>query len=216
MAARWKLLLATFAVTLALANCVGAASARNISVNNSGFRIVWTPMTITARETVECDVTMEGTFHYRTFVKMRGLLIGNITRAIVRHETCRGGDFFALNGAELLSGAVVPQTLPWNVRYEAFTGTLPNIATVEVSIETLAFLHRPTLGQACLYQARPEQLAYGNFGVAGGNLATFRWREERTIRLFNGVGCSNNAVLSGTGVVTQLGSATLRVGVTLI
>src|SRR6185436_10915372 len=96
MAARWKLLLATFAVTLALANCVGAASARNISVNNSGFRIVWTPMSITARETVECDVTMEGTFHYRTFVKMRSLLIGNITRAIVRHETCRGGDFFAL------------------------------------------------------------------------------------------------------------------------
>ncbi|MGN6187265.1 MAG: hypothetical protein ACTHOE_00055 [Conexibacter sp.] len=158
---------------------------------------------------------MEGTFHSRSFAKTRGLLIGYITRARVAHETCARGDFFALNGEEVLEGNVVPQTLPWNVRYESFTGTLPNIGSITVSIESLAFLVREPFGVKCLYQARPEQLAYGRFNVVGGVLSTFTWLEERTIRLFNGATCRANATLNGTGPVTVL-NGTARITVSLI
>ena len=171
-------------------------------------------MTITSTAGVECDVTMEGSFHYRTIVKSDSL-IGFITKAVTNQASCRNGNFFALNGREVLAGAIAPQTLPWHVRYESFTGTLPNITTVQIKIIDLSYLITTFGGFACLYKSTAAAPAVGHFTVVLGTIVGFQWRNERAIPLFNGPVCPAVATLANQGEVTLLGTTT-RIRLTLI
>src|SRR5579885_696957 len=106
--------LATLVVTGFMLGAVGAASARNIRILNSerGFKWAWTEDggSDTSGVSISCEVTLEGTYTVGSFVKTAGTRIGNVTRAIVGIP-CRRGAYIVLS-----------ETLPWEVRYQGFTG----------------------------------------------------------------------------------------------
>jgi hypothetical protein len=66
-------------------------------------------------------VTLEGSFHGRTFAKVVGSLVGHVTRAAV--GPCVEG-----------AATVLTATLPWHMRYVAFSGNLPSIATLKFDV----------------------------------------------------------------------------------
>lgn len=203
-----KTVLATFVVTIALGCVVAQASARNLSISNTDFRIVWTPMAFTsaAQGTVACDLTMEGTLHSRTIVKTNNLLIGYITRARINHTACAEGDVFMLNGTESLAGVATIDTLPWHVRYVSFTGRLPDITGVRVNITNMSFLVRRLI--QCLFRSTAAEPAFGTFQVTAGVITGFKIDETIAIPRFNGLGCSAGINLTGTGAVMLLGTST--------
>src|ERR1051325_2819885 len=85
---RSKLILAGLAAALTMAIAANSASARNLSISHGElFNAVWRPISFSSGGLVaaECDVTLEGSFHYRTALKVRESLLGYITRAIVNN-----------------------------------------------------------------------------------------------------------------------------------
>jgi hypothetical protein len=206
MLRRPRLTLVALVATTALAGTVGTATARNLSVSNQNFRIVWAPMTVRGTAAGECNVTMEGSFHTRSLIKVESNLIGYITRAT--REACGANLLYVLNGTEEIAGTPGGQTLPWHVRFDSFAGTLPNIVGVTVRITNLSFLILGG-GLICLYKSEAFAPAVGTISVVSGEqLLNFRWKEERRIPLFNGMLCAPTAELRGTGTVTLLGNAT--------
>jgi len=147
MRRRSSSIVAALAATMLLGLAVSDATARNLSVNEQSFRWAWTPITFAfGGNTVRCNLTFEGSFHYRTMAKSIGSLIGFVTRAIL--NTCTGG-----------SATILTLSLPWHVRYGGFTGTLPNITTVRSSVTGISFNFRPTGLGACLAQSTAENPA---------------------------------------------------------
>lgn len=88
--------------------------------------------------TIECEVTLRGTLHSRTFQKVAGSLIGYWTAANI--PRCpRGG------------GTVLRETLPWHIRYRGFAGVLPNITAAAADATAVAKKWREaTIGATCL------------------------------------------------------------------
>jgi len=131
--------IATVMAVAIMACVIGSASARSLSVTNRNFRVTWTPLTYSepfAFFSVRCNVTVEGSLHENTISKVIGSLVGYVTRAAVAHP-CTGGEGWAWNGTEgALTGA---STLPWHITYQGFTGTLPNIASVRLSMRGFKF-----------------------------------------------------------------------------
>jgi len=121
--------LTALAAALPLALGVGAASARTLSMSSQTFRVTWSRLEFqnaTFGVTVRCPVTLEGSFHSRTLAKTLGSLIGAITAARAKEESCTGGRVHLKN-------------LPWHVTYEGFTGTLPNISGVVFLVSRFRF-----------------------------------------------------------------------------
>jgi len=126
-----KLLLAAVVATAMMALAVGSAAARQLEVNEERYRITW--RTLEFKESffgiaVRCPVTLEGSFHSRTVTKSLGTLIGYVTRAIVKENSCQNG-----------RGIAATETLPWHVTYEGFTGRLPEITGVIVLLQNVTF-----------------------------------------------------------------------------
>lgn len=90
-----RLSLAGLAGAALLALAVGSASAARLSVTSSGFRIVWRSLsfrsTVAPEVVLECPVTLEGSFHSATFRKVRGAVIGGVTRAQANSGSCTRG-----------------------------------------------------------------------------------------------------------------------------
>ena len=204
-----KLTLAALTAAVLLASMVGSASARNLSVTNRDFRVVWAPLSFSDAFrffAVRCNVTMEGSFHANTIVKTLHTLIGNITRAIVGRP-CTGGEAWAWNGTEgALTGV---SSLPWNMSYEGFTGTLPTIAGIRVLLRNTKFSIRSGI---CL----------GTYTLTNWNF-TFIVAADRTVTITPGTesfepseGECPSLIYSGTSSrITLLGTAT-SITVTLI
>jgi hypothetical protein len=218
---RKTLMLAMTALTAAflLATSVGTASARNLSVSNQNFRIVWRELTFGG--IVNCEVTLEGSFHYRTIVKRERTLIGWITRAIVRHP-CRTGEGWADNGSEVILGGrtAVKATLPWHLTYETFLGTLPTITGLRILLRAPSFVifaNNICLARYGLAEDNISALARVTGGVIEevtpvGGAANATRRE-----IFEFSFCPATGALGGTSrPVTLLGSETTRITVTLI
>jgi hypothetical protein len=208
----------------ALASVLTTASARNLSFTTQNFRIVWAPLTFTEGGifNVRCNVTLEGSFHYRTIIKAPRSLIGFITRAIVNRPTCVTNAGFEAqaatwNGTELILGAATANTLPWHVTYEGFNGTLPNITGVRVSLRSIRLtLEVPSIGCLGIYGEANANIT-GTVNVSSGVAGTITPGTE-TLLVNEGGGpefCPARAGFSGNGTVTLLGSTT-RITVTLI
>jgi hypothetical protein len=215
---RKSLMLATTALTAAflLAASVGTASARNLSLSNQNFRIVWREL-ILGNGLVNCEVTLEGSFHYRTIVKRERALIGWITRGVARHP-CRSGDMWFDNGTEEFLGRRTINGLPWHVTYETFLGALPNITGIRLLLRAAS----APLNVAGLCLAR-YGLTEDNISllatVVAGVIGTIRPVEGANTltrrEVFSGSFCPATVELRGEGVVTLLGNTT-RLTVTLI
>ena len=139
MRTSYKVLLSTAVAVTLFAALTASASANRLSISNQNIRAVWTPIFIRVSEALEftCVLTLEGSFHSRTFAKSIGTLIGHITRARVEHPCTTGmerlGEWWVHNGTEAPLGGAAPATsLPWHMTYRAFSGTLPRISEVRI------------------------------------------------------------------------------------
>jgi hypothetical protein len=193
-------LVVVLAAATVLMGTVAAASAARLSISNQNIRTV-VPLGIELGGGFSiitgCRITLEGSFHSRTFVKTRGLLVGYVTRAAVDVGGCVGSTL-------ILLGA----TLAWHIRYAAFSGALPNITTLTFQIPGFSLLVNP-MGFSCLYQATSAQPAQAIASVgAGGRITGLRFDETASIPLVAGALCPAEARLSGHGEFTVLGGTT--------
>lgn len=119
MHARSRLLFAGLLSTLLLAHAAGSASASRLSLSETGFKFMYSPISFVPSfgSSIKCPVTLEGSFHGRTASKTAGALAGFITRASL--GTCEAG-----------RARFNTETLPWHLQYGSFEGTLPNITGI--------------------------------------------------------------------------------------
>jgi len=196
-----KTLISLAGATVLLGALIASASARNLSSSSQTLRATFSRIDFTGGfGTVECAVTVEGSFHSRTIQKNLGHLAGLITRAIV--GTCPRG-----------SATVLQESLPWHVRYNSFEGTLPNIRQINATISGLAFrMREPTFGLTCLAVSEEEEPATLTFNrdvvtralttaLAGGTVTT---------------DCGTSGTLRSTAGPLVILNSTSRITVTLI
>lgn len=175
----------------------GAALGRNFRVSTQHFRTTWTELRLI--EYAPCRVTLEGSFHSATFPKVRGTLIGSITRVDV--AACTLGSFVALT-----------ETLPWHLRYQAFTAPegLPRISSVRVDIVGAAFLTRVETFWNCLFVSTTTRpLTFDMTREAGGGITALTVVENTWLALFRALTvCPAEGQVRGSGGIAELGSTT--------
>ncbi|HEX7291735.1 MAG TPA: hypothetical protein VF250_11480 [Conexibacter sp.] len=109
------LLIAVMCSAIIAAACASTAAGRNLELRGTTFRAQFESLVLRTDSETLCHVTLEGSFHSRTFAKVLGSLIGYVTTA--RLGTCGEG-----------RATILTVTLPWHVTYAGFAGTLPNIS----------------------------------------------------------------------------------------
>jgi len=124
MRTRSKLVLAGLAATFLMSFAVGTASARNLSVDNSRFRVTFNNLEFNPGfgEPTTCHVTLEGSLHRHTIPKTAGTLLGYITRV----QTGNCSPF----GVTILT-----ERMPWHISYQGFSGRLPDITLIFIRAE---------------------------------------------------------------------------------
>jgi hypothetical protein len=139
-----RFVLTCLTVSCVLSLCVATAPARILSVSSRTFRGVWSPLRIRqSLSTISCNVTLEGSYAANTISKVVGTTIGRVTRATVG-SPCTGGT------ASILQG-----TLPWELEYMSFTGTLPNITGIDQGLKGFAMsVDEAGIVPACLFEYR--------------------------------------------------------------
>jgi len=223
---RKTLMIAMTALTAAflLATAVGTASARNLSISNTAFRITWRELDF-GGGLVRCEVTLEGSFHYRTIIKRERALIGHITRATVRHP-CITGEGWADNGIEVILetrpevSRLSNASLPWHVTYESFEGTLPNITGITLLLRNTSFvINSPGLCLGRYGKTEDNLSAVARRNITTGAITTLTPIAERNRasrrEVISGAFCPLTGTLTGEGTVTLLGNTT-SILVTLI
>jgi hypothetical protein len=208
--------LAGLAATALMALAVTNASANRLSITAHNFRVVWTALEFVGSggfNTVRCPVTLEGSFHYNTMVKVIDALLGHISRASVNSAGCASGH-----------ATILTATLPWRVSYHLFRGTLPGIAAVRLLLQGFSQLIEVTnvLRFFCLARTTAEHPGAAEASVEpGGNFIALTPEVSNRIPTVNagGAGCPEpeGAFTSGAndGQITQLGSS-VRIRLTLI
>jgi hypothetical protein len=193
--------LAAVIATIALGLAITTASARTFSISNQNIRASFRNLEFEPEgfSTISCRITLEGSFHSRTIAKVRGALIGYLTR--VSTNNCN-------NGVTILT-----ETLPWHIRYESFSGILPNITLILVRTSPISFQLEFGLGIRCL--ARGE-LGVRFIRIVPGGQLRFARIERQSLSL-TGAFCPSTLAFRSAedGLVTLLGNNTL-ITVTLI
>jgi predicted hotdog family 3-hydroxylacyl-ACP dehydratase len=155
-----KLILAVVGTAVLLGALVTSASARSLSNSSQTNRAAWTRMDFEGGfGTIECEVSLEGSYHTRTIAKVVGSLIGYITGATVIR--CARG------GATINRGS-----LPWHRRYAGFVGTLPNITAISETVTGAEWTVRePVFGITCTVR-RESSSTTGTYTVGAGRAIT--------------------------------------------
>lgn len=133
-----KLLVAGLMASLVLSVAVGGATGRAFRASEQRVDLKWARLQfIAGGRTVECAITIEGSFHSATFSKVENALIGLVSRAAV--GSCTGGAATAL-----------AETLPWHIQYAGFRGILPRINSMNFKMIGGAFGIQPAGSLRCL------------------------------------------------------------------
>jgi hypothetical protein len=205
-----RLLLTLLVGAGALALGVATASAARLSVTNQSISITWSSFRFNEGR-AQCPVTLEGSLHARTMPKVQGQLVGYIMRG--RTSACSVGSAVLLTPEDGQRSS-----LPWHIRYDSFTGTLPNIASVRWHIIGFSYRILKEL-ELCLYASTAAHPALLDLSREGGSgaLTTGRFFGTEGILLVAGniAVCEPSGLLGGSGSVTLQGSAT-RVTLSLI
>jgi hypothetical protein len=187
---------------LTLAMAINAASANRLSVSNQRFRAVWANLEMAnnvTSEIVRCPVTLEGSFHSSTMAKVVHGLVGYVSRASVGNAVCTGGHV-----------TVNQETLPWHLRYESFTGSLPSISQIRTSLTRASFIVE-TESNICKVTTSAESPIVIILELFGSTVTTVRIDPTARIPLTNGPGgnfCGLvSGIAAGTGSFTLLGNA---------
>jgi hypothetical protein len=221
MRPRTKAALSALLATAALAALVSAADARRIELSNQRIRAVWeanTPfVAVLEAIRVRCPVTIEGSFHSKTLSKVSGQLIGYITSAILKRP-CFNGEAWIQNGTETLPNGTRPTSLPWHIRYDSFTGRLPEISRIQVQILYMGILG--TTGfSACLYQTLEVAPAIFKLEIVGGVITGLIAEPFTEIPVSVVLGlsfCPEVKFEGGFASVTLQGSTTTKINVKLV
>lgn len=153
-----KVVVAVVGITMLLGVLASSASAGRLSSTEQRIRAAWRTMNFRVGfGTIECEVTLDVTFHARTITKTTFALIGYITSATVR-SCSRGGM------------TILTETLPWHVEYSGFVGTLPNILDIDTSVVGASLrLRESSVGATCLARSSAAApVALSLFREAGG------------------------------------------------
>lgn len=216
-----RLTLVALAASVAFAAAVGTASAGRFSTSNQFIRATWSSLEFTvASVVVRCPVTLEGSFHSRTIVKVTRALIGAITRATVNQTACREGKVYANNGIETIPTiGVTENTLPWHLTYESFAGTLPSITRVTLLLARFRWTVDNGIG-ICRYGRMEDTISIdANRELVGGRITSLIPVEGRNratrfeVPLF-GI-CGAEVTFRGNGELFLLNTTT-RITLTLI
>jgi hypothetical protein len=192
-----RTLTSTLVAITVLAALTSIASAARISSSSQTLRGTFARMNFAGGfGTTECAVTLEGSLHSRSIAKVAGSLIGFITRIVL--GACARG-----------SATILAASLPWHARYASFSGTLPNITSINDTITGSQFqIREPVFGVTCL--------------ASGGTITGALTREAGGVITSATAGgrsptnCGIEGTISGTSSsLTVLGAAT-RVTTTLI
>jgi hypothetical protein len=194
---RTKLILAGLTAALVMAFAANSASARNLSISHGELWLVtWEQLRFVSGgvPVVECDVTLDGSFHYRTFLKVRDSLVGYITRAISNH--CLTG-----------SATILTTNLPWHIRYQSFEGTLPNITGIRLRLILAEFRLHTSINTFCLARTSETEPAEGVARLSAGTgrrLVTGLTAYERAEIVCREALFSARGAFAGTGTVREL------------
>jgi hypothetical protein len=138
---RLRLLTALAALMLlpaATAGSAGAVEVFGITPAGEYMAVSLGPVTFSAGGyTIVCNLTLTGSIDDGPLQAIVGEPAGTIAGASI--SGCSGGTLTAVLG------------LPWSLKYEAFTGTLPAITSIKLKIESLA-ANFNVLGFQCLYR----------------------------------------------------------------
>lgn len=204
---RGRTVLAGLAAALVIALAAGTASANTFSYSESSFDIFWTSLTFSESGggvTIRCPVTLEGRFNESTVPTTLGEQVARITAATI--GTCQEGN-----------ASIVRESLPWEVTYQGFTGTLPAITSVRHYLIGAAFLVEPGGRILCLAETSTTWPASGTATrEAGGNITSLSADSELPIPVTGGETCPEFGVFSGGGEVFVHGSRERRVRLSLI
>lgn len=183
------------------------ATAGRLSYSAREFRITWSTLRFSAAEggvSITCPVTLEGAFLERTSAKVRDQLEARITRSTI--GTCTEG-----------RATILAETQPWDVTYQSFTGTLPNITGVRYSLINAAFQVEPGLGIVCLARTSRESPAAGDARRdAAGRITSLTTDSTLQIPTTGNAECPEFGIFFGSGEVFVQGSTTTRVTLSLI
>ena len=156
MRTRNRLLIAAFTATAVLGVAIGSAAANRFEIVNGGKRhkIAWSALTVEAGGSrIVCPVTLEGSFGGPTFHKARGIRVATIDRAA--KGVCTEG-----------SATLLTETLPWELQYSSYGGTLPNIEGIAWLELGMAF--RVSNGISCLATTEVNEPGRGISRVGAG------------------------------------------------
>jgi len=207
-----KTVLAALVATVALAMALAAtsASARSLSVTEREFEVLLPALTFSAGgNNISCPITVLGHFNERTYAKT------NTQIGVVRHvEPSTGAEPSFCTGGTI---TILNETLPWAVSYVGFTGRLPAIERVRLSLTGVAFRVTPRGSATCLAGTTVRNPGFGELRVgAGGRIESLRSDESISIPLSGGFLCSfASGRFSGEGPVTNL-PRTAAITITLI
>lgn len=187
---RWSLGVGlTAALVIALA--VSSASANRLSLSQRAFGATWGAENLLGISelfgvTNRCQLTLSGSFHSTAITKTVGSLIGHINR---------GG--FLFNCGSGYPMAVLTETLPWHVKYRRFTGALPNIVSIGISVIGMAFRMQLPTGVACLYRTETNHPAIFEIIRSESDI-----RPDETVLIPSTTPLCFDIVLSGPGNFT--------------
>ncbi|HEV7774720.1 MAG TPA: hypothetical protein VGO48_15675 [Conexibacter sp.] len=194
-----RLLFAAVGAAVLLGALVSSASAGRLSHSSLTLDATYARMDIRGGlGTVECEVITNETLHTRAITKTRLLLMGYITAANV-NRCARGGATF------------LRETLPWHVRYDSFTGTLPNITGLAKRVIGVSErITEPVFRISCLFRTTPETPFIQTTNLTGGTITT--------LVVGGSIACNPGSILvsmsGSTNNVVDAGGA--RVTITLI
>ena len=200
MRGRSRLLLAFVAAAAIVAFAVGTASAHRLEnpVAERGFKAVWSALTLEAGGLrIVCPVTVEGGFSTRSIVKRARTSFGTITRA--SRGTCSEG-----------TATILTETLPWDVQYSSYGGTLPNIESATILVIRASF--RASSGTTCLTGTEVNEPARAIVSVNSGSITELRMDPTATIGAGGGFFCEfgTRAQVAGTATVSTAEGAAER------
>ncbi len=212
---RSRLLLVALAAALMLTVSVGVADANRLNLSTTSFTIRWREFYVPTgvrpeelgelEETTRCPVTLSGSFHARTFAKVRDSLIGYVSAA--QSSICTNG-----------MATVLRTGLPWHLTYQGFTGALPAISSARSSLIGFGLsVFVPRLGSNCLIRttaAEPLPLDF-NRQTATGRITDVTIPIGNQISATGGILCPTRWTLGGAPATLETGGGA-SVTVTLI
>jgi hypothetical protein len=180
------------------------ATARNFSIDDQNFRVRGPRVKLKAvAATVECPVTLAGSFHGSTISKRLGLLFGVVNRATLDSAQCTGGSATVLTG-----------TLPWGLAYMSFGGRLPAIQRKRTAVYAAAFQSNVG-GATCLFRTDAAEPLVWEFNIgAEGAMRTLDFDVSAEIDLEDEdflCAIAGDAAVEGTADVDDGGGGTLFV-----